>query len=112
MLTLAGVALITQSRNKMPLFKKFTDKIWSSFEDAVDSIGDSFLGYLTSKYPDIDEVFEVLGEMRETYNQSGEEGETDDKWRPMILNLGLLYKLQRIHDSSCGSWYERMMRFN
>ena len=88
----------------MPFLKKFADKVWSSMEDAVDSIGDSFVGYLTSKYPDIDEVFEVLSEMRSTYNQSGEEGETDDKWRPMILNLGLLYKLQRIHDSSCGSW--------
>ena len=104
MLTLAGVALISQTRSKMPFLKKFANKIWHSVEDAMDSIGDSFVGYLNTKYPDIDEVFEVLSEMRDTYNSSGEEGETDDKWRPMILNLGLLYKLQRIHDSSCGSW--------
>ncbi len=31
----------------------------------------------------------------------------DGKWRPLLLTLGVLYKLQRIRDSNGSSWYNR-----
>ena len=33
---------------------------------------------------------------------NGSEG--DSKWRPLLLTLGVLYKLQRIRDSNHASW--------
>ena len=31
-------------------------------------------------------------------------GDGDSKWRPLLLTLGVLYKLQRIRDSNHASW--------
>ena len=98
-------------------FKKLFDKVTSALSTTGDFLGDSFNSMLSKKYPDIDEVFETLREMRQSYdsvdssfvdeNEDGKSDNDDDKWRPLILSLGLLYKLQRIQDSHPGSWYNR-----
>ena len=37
--------------------------------------------------------------------QEGSNGNGEDsKWRPLLLTLGVLYKLQRIRDSNHASW--------
>ena len=44
----------------------------------------------------------------EPAGQDGSEGDGgDSKWRPLLLTLGVLYKLQRIRDSNHASWYNR-----
>jgi hypothetical protein len=82
-------------------------KLWGGVSDAVDSATDSVSGFLLKKYPDIDEVLDVITAMKLTCG--GDDGSDcdggDKKWRPMLITLGLLYKLQRIHDSSPSSWY-------
>ena len=51
------------------------------------------------------QVLEAVNEMRTQYDTvDHSDEETDEKWRPLLLNLGLLYKLQRIHDSNAESW--------
>ena len=90
---------------QIEFFSKFT-KMWKSISKTYEDISEGGLvGLIAAKYPDIDEVLETLDEMKAAFTatDSGEEG--DDKWRPMILTLGLLYKLQRIYDSDVGSWY-------
>ena len=37
-------------------------------------------------------------------NNGGNGSEGDTKWRPLLLTLGVLYKLQRIRDSNHASW--------
>ena len=37
-------------------------------------------------------------------HQEDNGGEGDSKWRPLLLTLGVLYKLQRIRDSNHASW--------
>ena len=37
-------------------------------------------------------------------NNGGNGSEGDSKWRPLLLTLGVLYKLQRIRDSNHASW--------
>ncbi len=98
----------------MAFLKKLGVSLLHSAEDAATYVGEAFTGFLSKKYPDIDEVFELLSEMKQEYAQEdstdgagGEGNDEDDKWRPMLLNLGLLYKLQRIKDSDAGSWYNR-----
>ena len=62
--------------------------------------------YLTKKlltqYPDIGQVTSVISEIRsrdmEDTEDSGEASEGDDKYRPAILVLAILYKLQERND--------------
>jgi len=91
----------------------------SRFKDGLDKtfdlLGDSATSLLTKKYPDIEEVFDTLEAMKtrmrqrypEEVEERGEGNEDDGKWRPMLLTLSLLYKLQRIRDSHASSWYNR-----
>lgn len=89
----------------MACFKKATSA-YKAVVDAYESISqDGFMGVITKKYPDIDEVIDTLDEMKECYANSDTGEEIDDKWRPMLLTVGLLYKLQRIQDSNATSWY-------
>ena len=98
-------------------FKSLLGRVSSALSDAGDFIGDSCSTLLTKKYPDIDEVFDTLREMKASYDTpdssfvdedgDGKSDNEDDKWRPLIFSLGLLYKLQRIQDSNPRSWYNR-----
>ena len=62
--------------------------------------------YLTKRiltqYPDIREVTKVISDIRSRDNEdigdSGEPGESDDKHRPTLLVLSILYKLQERND--------------
>ena len=92
----------------MPFLKSLGNKVLDCISDGWDSISDSISGIVSKKYPDIDEVLETLNEMKEAYNTVDAPcgyDYNDRKWRPMLLTLGLLYKLQRIHDSDPKSWY-------
>ena len=62
---------------------------------------------LSKKYPDFNEVLEVLESIDgpPANVDEVESPEDDGRWRPMVLTIGLLYKLQKIEDSREGHWY-------
>ncbi len=93
-------------------FSKMGSSLRSGLDSAMDYMGGACNSLLSKKYPEIEEVLDTLTEMKATYVKSDDvdgdgepDGEDDGKWRPMLLTLGLLYKLQRIQDSHADSWY-------
>ncbi len=87
-------------------------KLKSGLDSAMGFMGKSMVSALSKKHPDIEEVLDTLSEMKAVYADADGDGEPDEevddgdgKWRPMMLTLGLLYKLQRIQDSHADSWY-------
>ncbi len=99
----------------MSFFSKVGSGLKSSFDVATDYVGGAFNSLVAKKYPEIEEVLDTLTEMKATYIRADDadgdgepDGDGDDgKWRPMLLTLGLMYKLQRIQDSHADSWYNR-----
>lgn len=56
----------------MPFFKSLSEKIGSALSSTADYLGDSFVGLVTKKYPDIDEVLDTLSEMKKAYNMTSD----------------------------------------
>jgi len=94
------------------MFKKFTSALSSGLDKVVDYSQAQILVALTKRYPDIGEVQELLALISNESNEAieGPEGADeedvvdDGKWRPILLTVGLLYKLQKIQDSG-ENWY-------
>ena len=90
------------------MFKKLTNCLSVGFEKAVDFSQNQLTDSLSRKYPDIGEVLEVLerlkGQSAIEHNED-EADKSDGKWRPMLLTIGLLYKLQKIQDACEHNWY-------
>lgn len=85
----------------MSLFKKAKDGIVSGIGKAYDLAENSVLANLSRRHPDIDEVFNVMDCIKQQTLDLTDESEGDDKWRPMLLTLGILYKLQKVQTH----WY-------
>lgn len=81
---------------------------------AVDFSQNQAKDALSRRYPDINEVLEVLERLKGVdqaaiectdSSASGSVQADDGRWRPIILTVGLLYKLQKIHESGENHWY-------
>jgi len=94
------------------MFKKLTSCLSTGLSKVADFSQTQMLDALSRRYPDIQEVLDVLEKITGAQNEAieGPSGETEDvpddgKWRPILLTMGLLYKLQKIHERGENSWY-------
>jgi len=94
------------------MFKKLTSCLSTGLSKVVDVSQTQIIDALSRRYPDIGEVLEVLERIKNESNEAiggpssveTEEAVDDGRWRPILLTIGLLYKLQKIHDTG-ESWY-------
>jgi len=94
------------------MFKKLTSCLTTGLSKVVDVSQTQIIDALSRRYPDIGEVLEVLERIKNESNEAiegpssveTEEAVDDGRWRPILLTIGLLYKLQKIHDTG-ESWY-------
>jgi hypothetical protein len=92
----------------MSCFKKIGSSFKSALGKAVDFTQDKAMAALSKKYPDMAEVMGVLDRIKGDSDEEqidGPEAEDDGRWRPFLLTMGLLYKLQRIEDAGEDHWY-------
>ena len=96
--------------HSLTMFKKLTSCLSSGLTKALDYSQTQMLDTLSRRYPDIGEVLEVLERLqgKEAIEGPSDEVDQDDgRWRPILLTVGLLYKLQKIQDSGENSWYNK-----
>jgi len=92
------------------MFKKLTACVTTGLEKVTEFSQKQISDALLSRYPDINEVLEVLQRIKGEANEAieGPDGEgdvvDDGRWRPILLTIGLLYKLQKIREAG-PSWY-------
>ena len=123
------------------MLKKLTNCVSLGFEKIVDFSQNQMFELLSKRYPDINEVLEVLDRLKGKKNHldtifllvcqkilltlllmnnkpcdifiKGDESAIDGpkeeivddgRWRPMLLTIGLLYKLNRIHETDENCW--------
>jgi len=99
----------------MSFFRKMGSRLLDVADKAFDALGDSIGDLVVKRYPDINEVVDTLDSMKsrvrerypEAIDNDGNGVADDGKWRPTLLTLALLYKLQRIRDGHEESWYNR-----
>ncbi len=95
------------------MFKKLTKVLSTGLEKVVDYAQTQVVDTLSRRYPDIDEVLTVLEGLTGNQHLEAIEGPKDleveqedhvddGRWRPVLLTVGLLYKLQKLQNSS---WY-------
>ena len=92
------------------MLKKLTNCVSLGFEKIVDFSQNQMFELLSKRYPDINEVLEVLDRLKGDENAIDgpkEEIVDDGRWRPMLLTIGLLYKLHRIQETDENCWYNR-----
>ena len=126
------------------MLKKLTNCVSLGFEKIVDFSQNQMFELLSKRYPDINEVLEVLDRLKGKKNHldtifllvcqkilltlllmnnkpcdifiKGDESAIDGpkeeivddgRWRPMLLTIGLLYKLHRIQETDENCWYNR-----
>jgi len=91
------------------MFAKLTKCLSTGISNFADFSQTQLLRALSKKYPDFLEVLEVLesidGPPQNEDEVESPDNQTDGRWRPMVLTIGLLYKLQKIEDSREGHWY-------
>lgn len=89
------------------MFSKLTKCLSTGLSNFADFSQTQLLKALSKKYPDFNEVLEVLESIDgpPANVDEVESPEDDGRWRPMVLTIGLLYKLQKIEDSREGHWY-------
>ena len=93
------------------MFNKIAAGLKNGVSSVLDFTESKVLGFLHRRYPDLNDVMEILSTVKHRVQDDdvpdlAGASSPDDKWRPVLLTIALLCKLQKLNDHMEDSgWY-------